>query len=339
MSQQTPVLEPKELVPPEERFWQRYSPHHEFPLSSAGSVVLHVLSIGALVVLGYVLSRAGGDQPTAPPLIGVIASPNLPRGGGGQDADRDDAPPLGKADVAKDATTPQPGSKVPEAVKLKDVVLPKLQIKSSETGKRLIVGTDQAVFSDLDALIERARSELNKPKAPAGRPNAGPGPGGRGGAPPGQLLTPQQKRRARWKMFFPTVGGEDYLKQLHGLGAILAIPRLKGNRQLEYLVIRDIRKVAEARPEDVAKLNLMFWFDHDQRSVRLVAQALGLRNPPPFFVAFFPEKLEDRLRALEQQAYSGDEDRIVETRFRVVRDGESYRVVLDGENAVVLKRN
>src|SRR5262245_56414879 len=38
-------------VPPDERFWKRYSPHHEFPLSTVGSIVVHALLIVALVVI------------------------------------------------------------------------------------------------------------------------------------------------------------------------------------------------------------------------------------------------------------------------------------------------
>ena len=32
-------------APFEEPFWQRYSPHHEFPLSSATSIALHMLAL------------------------------------------------------------------------------------------------------------------------------------------------------------------------------------------------------------------------------------------------------------------------------------------------------
>jgi hypothetical protein len=339
MSHQTPVLETKNPLPPEERFWKRYSPQHEFPLSSAGSVVLHVLAVGALVVVGYVLTRTNNDEPTAPPLMSVVALTKGDGGSGGKDPGRDESLSSVKADeVAKDANPPQPGSKLPEAVRLKDVEVPFLSIKPSDSGQRLIVGQDKTVIDDLDALIERTRGGLNKPAAPVGRPNVGPRPGRLGGNPPGEL-TREEKRRARWKMFFPTAGGADYLKQLRGLRAILAFPLLKGNGQIEYLVIRDIKPRAVGRREDVNKLNLIFWFDKEPGSVLSVAQALGLNNPPPFFVAFFPKELEDRLRALEQQAYSGDEDRIIETRFRVERDGEVYRPVLDGANAVVLKRD
>jgi hypothetical protein len=69
-----------------------------------------------------------------------------------------------------------------------------------------------------------------------------------------------------------------------------------------------------------------------------MAQALGMRNPPRYFVAFFPQALEERLRKLERQAYAGDEDRIIETHFRVVNRDGVYDVELDRDNPIVLKR-
>jgi hypothetical protein len=36
----------------DQRFWQRYSPRHEAPLSGLGSLTLHVGVAGALVLLG-----------------------------------------------------------------------------------------------------------------------------------------------------------------------------------------------------------------------------------------------------------------------------------------------
>src|SRR5260370_39371183 len=40
-------------APAEEPFWNRYSPHHEFPLSSATSIALHVLALVFLIVAGW----------------------------------------------------------------------------------------------------------------------------------------------------------------------------------------------------------------------------------------------------------------------------------------------
>src|SRR5260370_39736114 len=41
----TKEKEPALLVPPEERFWKRYSPNHELPLSSASSALMHLCAL------------------------------------------------------------------------------------------------------------------------------------------------------------------------------------------------------------------------------------------------------------------------------------------------------
>jgi hypothetical protein len=362
MSQQPPDSTQEELIPPEEHFWKRYSPRHEFPLSSVGSVVLHVLSIGALIVIGYVITRTGNDDQKAPPSLDVIAAPGLPpmnAGGGGEPGGSDSAPggtrTKGQEIAAnQEPPEPRPGNQSPDtSERLEQVKLPPIQVVTSDDGKRAIVGENRKVFGDLNVIVDQAKNKLEQAIARAdaakgkggsgkgGGKGSGEGPGVGGGKGPGVAggnATIRQRRQARWKMFFNTAGGDDYLKQMRGLGAILAIPQLKGDNQLEYLVIRDIRRGASFKREDVSKLNLIFWFDKEQRSVLTVAKALGLRNPPPFFVAFFPQELEERLLQLERQAYSGDEDRIVETHFRVVNRGGVYQAELDPVNPIVLKR-
>jgi hypothetical protein len=42
-------------TPPEEQFWKRYSPHGEAPLSLAGSLGLHALAFGGLLLFGVYL--------------------------------------------------------------------------------------------------------------------------------------------------------------------------------------------------------------------------------------------------------------------------------------------
>ena len=39
------------IAPPEESIWQRYSPHGEGPLSLAGSIALHTVGVGLLVMI------------------------------------------------------------------------------------------------------------------------------------------------------------------------------------------------------------------------------------------------------------------------------------------------
>src|SRR5262245_52523344 len=55
MAPTSPIADPKEtsarplLIPPEEQFWQRFSPHQEAPLSGVSSAMLHILVICLLL--------------------------------------------------------------------------------------------------------------------------------------------------------------------------------------------------------------------------------------------------------------------------------------------------
>ena len=39
------------LIPPDEEFWEKYSPHYEFPLSTVGSIALHIAGLVLFLVL------------------------------------------------------------------------------------------------------------------------------------------------------------------------------------------------------------------------------------------------------------------------------------------------
>src|SRR4051794_14095392 len=76
--------------PPEERFWKRYSPHGEMPLSFAGSLSLHLLIIGGLVIatlyLGSFLFKEKRSLPVEPVRFG---------GGGGKVGGKGTGPGIG----------------------------------------------------------------------------------------------------------------------------------------------------------------------------------------------------------------------------------------------------
>src|SRR5262245_32803884 len=44
-------------LPPDEKFWKRYSPHHEFPLSTVASIAVHVIIGGVIVFTGYYILK------------------------------------------------------------------------------------------------------------------------------------------------------------------------------------------------------------------------------------------------------------------------------------------
>jgi hypothetical protein len=364
MSQLPTATQEKDLVPPEERFWKRYSPHHEFPLSSVGSVVLHILSIGALVVIAYILTRTRGSERLEPASIDVVAvsGPLKNAGGGGKPGGQEDASggtstKRGKEIVKEsDPLPPSPGNvQVEKGVTLNMVELPPLNVKVTEGGERIVVGLNQEVMGDLNTIIEQTRRKNAEDMARTAKGKDGPGKGegkgtgdgpgeggGKGpGVPGGGTATIRQIRNDRWGVYWiyrSTPG--DLLKLYSDMQVFIGVPTKLGSdgHIEECLVIRDIKKNAIAKREDVYKLNRMFWMTSEPGPVLELARALGLRRPPPFFLIFHPPEFEENLLRLEKQAFSGDESRIAKTFFRIINRGGVTDVELDPDHPIVLKR-
>ena len=68
-------------LPPEEKFWQRYSPHQEMPLSTIGSFALHLLVVGGLILFAWLGWFGFGKSDNALPVDTVRFE--IPSGGGG----------------------------------------------------------------------------------------------------------------------------------------------------------------------------------------------------------------------------------------------------------------
>jgi hypothetical protein len=338
-------------VPPEEQFWQRYSPHHEFPLSSATSIVLHALVIGLLILLG-VLLFTGDNEGTKPPKIDFkVVKGELGRkfgsgpGGSGGSPEGVGAEAGGKDTKAKTEVTAKtekepPGNTLDPAALLKEVEPKKLQVKISPKGERTISG--DVAFGKLAQATAQAESDLkkvlSKGKGDSGSgggldsgsdkgkgPDKGSGLGGKdkGGGGGNTTEEIRAKRQLRWTLIFRTQHGMDYRDQLSDLGATLAIPTERG----EYLIIRDLKKGARGGKIDDVRESVgdrIFWTDSQPLSVKSLSDALGLNPPPPAIHAFFPHKLEATLLKLELNYRGLPEDEIDETRFRIIRRGGTY---------------
>ena len=326
-------------LPPEERFWKRYSPHHEFPLSSVTSVALHVLVVVLLLLVAWVAVKLRLDDEGRPlPVFAVTV------GDGGR-GEKGNGPGPGNGDGANlpedrgaspEAQKPMPGIELPELNpgEAAPLQLPKFADKD---GRPLTVRPGEAEKA-LQALERDAHGILFRSLG-GGKGDKGAGDGGADGPGKGKL-TQRQKRLLRWSMTFNTDSGEDYLRQLRGIrpggGAILAIP--EGEKR--YRVIRDLsRRPATGEVEDLARIHRLYWEDDRPESVAGLARALGIPAPPAFF-ALFPPELEEHLADLEKARLDRDflgrtEDDIAETRFVVVpaADGYEARVV-----SVSLKR-
>ncbi|MFO0927028.1 MAG: hypothetical protein U0736_08295 [Gemmataceae bacterium] len=314
------------MLPPEERFWQRYSPHGEAPLSVVGSFALHALAVGGMILAGlYLASLFNAPVRSLPVEVATLAGAKGDGGPGG-DGGRPGAEDVGPPDASV-----TPPTEAPPALALVPAV-PQDRLSLPPPSDLLIPPPDNArQFLELEKAVQ---NRLTRGPQSGG---ANPGKSGRPGQPGDPAggkrpLTPREERMLRWHMGFNATSATEYLAQLRGLGAILAVP-VKDGPPVAYKVIRDLRPGARLLDEDLSKIQRIYWIDNNERSVRdiLAELKVDLPKPPDRFVAFMPVTLEKELFRQEREHVEKvlrqpfDERRIGETRFEVVRDAGRYR--------------
>jgi hypothetical protein len=348
MASQAPASPPatganrNDLIPPDEKFWVRYSPHHEFPLSNVTSIALHILVFGLLLLL---VRQLGSKEAYKVPVEAVRLGLSNPGGGGKRSGTGEG--PGGPAPV--EATTGQDNpteTRPPEDNTTQRGDLPAVRqfVDSLNPDARRFYqsGTPPPNLNAFAGLNESARLKFQQGIAPRGRGGSGSG-GGQGegtgtgtgsgtgdGAVGKGTLTQRERRMLRWTMLFNTNTGPDYLRQLHGLGAILAIPVREG-AEPDYRIVRNLtQRPAQLVAEDLSKIQRIYWVDNKPQAVADIMAALGLNLRPSHFVAFMPEELENKLFEMERRAAKGrPEDDINETKFRVKRMGDRYEPELE----------
>jgi hypothetical protein len=318
----------KQPFPPEERFWKRYSPHHELPLSSVASFVIHALAIAVLVLGGILLARLGWGERQVP----VDALEVIPGGGGTPGGTEGEPTGTGKKE---DVASAEPGeSKVPRTDQPKENLKPvepssqPILSPDAQAARPIDVDPSSGLKNASDRLKELIESKQAHGAASQGRGGSGEG-GGKGsgkgtgtgsGSGEGTIKNTRQKRQARWTMMFNTFNGDDYARQLEALGAILAVDGPGG----QLLVIDNLRqRPVHPQAKDTVP-DRIFWIDDRPQSVTSLAQALGITPIPQRIVAFFPETLEKELLRKELSYHHLHEDQIFETKFQVQRRGSGY---------------
>lgn len=329
------VTKPK---PPEDAFWTRYSPHGEAPLSFAGSMGMHLLMFGVVVLLGmYALASQFKEEVKLP----VEPVRIIPGGGGTPGGD----PKEGKGGTG---TVPQEDVKdeIPKFPELNLAPKPQLsEVQRQELTKDLNPEDLQPIMESraapaIAALEQNIREKLaNGIRAAEGK--AGPGSGGGAGTgsgdgvgggtgkgPKPKDLTKREKRMLRWHMIFTASTGPEYVAQMRAMGAVLAFPVGPD----KYQTVRDLKPGAKLQDEDLNGIQRIYWIDDKPASVRDVLAALGINlSPTPArFIAFMPEELEKKLYDMEK-AYiervlrvKFNEDKIEETIFRVTNIRGKY---------------
>jgi hypothetical protein len=318
-------------APAEEPFWNRYSPHHEFPLSSATSIALHVLALVFLIVAGWFVASMVEKSKLE---VGTLEESTFAGGGGNRqgegNAPGDRPPESGTENVEKPTTeTPKPSGEVAALDPLNKKIVDPLDVILEDPNGRAINQANEAVQS-LKKLSLDARSKLLN--------SLGPGKGIKGSGRDGgkdtgkdvgegafqgagkSKFSSRQQRVLRWVMRFNTLNGNDYRRQLAGLGAILAFPQPDGG----YIVYRDLRAPAKGEVEDIATIKRIFWVDEKKDSIRSLAAAMEVPVPDGPIVAFFPQELEAELLRKELTYKGKKEEDIKETHFKISPRGGKY---------------
>jgi hypothetical protein len=275
-------------------------------------LLAHGLLVAAVVGLGYLVMRMGLNDARRPLSVNPVVLDRELDGRAERSGTGDGVPSegVGEPDKGEPAPSVAPGS-LPK-IRREQLALPPLQ----ERDERAVREQTQAVF---DRLIRNS-------KVPGGQVKNGPnGDDEKNKKRTGGISSPTKERILRWRITFNTNDGDDYRKQLSALGAILAIPEKDG----QYRVIRDLKKVpAEGKVEDIARFDRIFWIDDVPESVRSLSGALQLKDQPVHIVAFFPKKLEDELLRKELTYKNRNENEIIETRFNLMKRGETYEAVV-----------
>src|SRR5437588_9850753 len=82
-------------LPPDERFWKKYSPHYEFPLSLSSSTFLHLVGVALLALIAFVWANRKKESAPLPTEAIVIG------GGGGNPNGVGDSPGEGVVPTGK----------------------------------------------------------------------------------------------------------------------------------------------------------------------------------------------------------------------------------------------
>jgi hypothetical protein len=317
--------------PFEEPFWNRYSPHHEFPLSTATSIAMHVLALVFLIVAGWWVASMIEKSKLE---VGTLEESTFAGGGGsrrGEGNAAGDRPPVGGAENVENPVddTLKPPTDVAAPDLKKTMVDPLDVVLADPNSTRTIDQANEAVQS-LSKLSKDVRSKLFSNLGPGkGQGGSGSGGGKDTGKDKGEgafqgpgksKFSSRQQRVLRWVMRFNTLNGNDYRRQLAGLGAILAFPQPDGG----YVVYRVLRAPAKGEIEDIASIKRIFWVDEKKDSIKSLAAAMEVPVPDGPIVAFFPEKLEAELLRKELSYRGKKEEDIRETHFKINVRGGNY---------------
>ncbi len=320
------------LVPPEDEFWEKYSPHYEFPISSVTSIFLHVLAGTLVIVCIFVLMNFGKKEPVPTREVIVLGTSD---GGGDGTSGSGGGVPEENANTMDDPMDTNP-IQLEENQKT-DIVTD--WVPKSENAQEIIKKVAESPNFDK---LRKVNNDLRKKmmEGISGKVGGGNNPNGKGttgdegsGSTGNGDANTTGERSLRWTLSFKTENGRDYVNQLAAMGAKIIIPMPpKGN---ELKIIPDLQ--FPSKMQNVSAITEMHFIDDRRESVSSLCRALGLDFVPAYIIALFPKSVEEEL-AKKEIAYRGRNPAdIGSTTFKIlVRNGNYSITVTDQE---LKKRN
>jgi hypothetical protein len=339
------------LVPPEERFWIRYSPHYELPLAGATSFFVHGVVVGILAVGGLAFLFKGSVEASKPPEMDVLlvedggglggfgGDPGLPgmpgeltrnevglQGVGGVDVPADAGPPgIEELPSLRDMELEFPPSE--NATESKDKLIDELKKLGLDAANRAKDPTPKPANPPKGSIA--GKSGAGGPKGDGGQGGAGgnsKGPGGPGKGGPGgfgRKATEQEIKAWRWR-FDLTGTPKEHADKLDRAGLLVAVPDPRAGKvdpkKGPHQFIRDLkRRPVMLEDGDFAKYeDAVKWYNSTPDSVRGLAQELNLKDVPAYVVLLLPKDREKKMAAEEKRfavQNRNDPARIQETWF------------------------
>jgi hypothetical protein len=333
----TKTGESQQLVPPDEVFWQRYSPHHECLFSWLSSFTLHALVVGLMILIGIAVAMGRHSDQRRPPSMDVVQL----EGGQGDGLEDGESGPAGagQANALKSEAVenPSPETKTPVEPAAKLTELPKTQFEippvpdintSDASADSAFEESLQKIKEDADQQVKKAMKIQAPPRTAStagsgaktgvgtgqggpgqgvGRGKKGTGPGAGGGG--GRAATRAEILAHRWR-FDLTGTPREHADKIDTVGFILAIPSARG----DFLVVRDLkRRPVQAKAENLAPYkDAIKWYNTTAPSVQGLARELGLGFQPRFVVLLLPKDREEKMAEAEAR-YAQSQGRSLNT--------------------------
>jgi len=315
------------VQPPEDAFYQRYSPHHEMPLSFAGSLFLHAAVIIALFAggMGIWLVRNEAGQPPSMDVVmfsgegegGLGGIPGLPGSGGpksefvpeaaGQNNAKTDSntAPLLKEIPRQEFDIPDgPMAQTPDDV-LRELALLSKDAEKVQSELKKAAATTKPAGTSKETKFAKSNGTggVKGGTGSSGTGTGGAGSGGTGGT-GGTGGSPRQlsKREifaARWR-FDLTGNARQHAEKLAAAGVIVVLPEPRGRF---FVRIDDLKR----RPVELKPINLprfedaVQWRNDDYTSRDTLSKELRLPYVPAFIVLLLPQNRELKMADVEAE--------------------------------------